>query len=134
MTLLLQNPAVEEIHLKELLNLKQGAQRTARAPKNGPLEEGGSPWVLGVWGALWGAGGMRKHAVVSMAISTQDCKRVTAYFSASFLETHCVDITVAAATPHHASPPPPTLFNDSMTAFGKSTIGKKINRGSFLPS
>lgn len=99
---------MEEIHLKELLNLKQGAQRTARAPKYGPLEEGGSPWVLGVWGAPWGAGGMRKHVAVSMAVSsTQDCTRVTAYFDASFLETRCVDITVAAATPHHASPPPP---------------------------
>lgn len=105
--LLLQSQAVENIHLKELLNPKQGAQRPGRAPRYDALEEGGSPWVEGGWGAPWGAGGRHKHAVVSVAVSsTQYCTKVTAYFYASVLETHCVDITVAAATPHHVSPPP----------------------------
>ena len=105
--LLLQSQVMEEIHLKELLNPKQDAQKTGRAPKYGAPEERESPWVQGGWGAAWGVGGRHEHAAVSVAISsTQYCTRVTAYFYASLLETHCVDITGAAATPHHAFLPP----------------------------
>lgn len=105
--LLLQSQMVEKIHLKELLNPKQGFQRPGMAPGYGTLEEGGRPWVQGGRGAPWGAEGRHKQAVVSVAItSTQHCTRATACFCALLLETHCVDITVAAAIPHH----PPPLF------------------------